>query len=91
MPTTTAQKQITGEPKVLARYDCDEGARQLVAQRVRGVVALSDVPAGEEGRVRLVERRLESLAELDALVADYLEKAAALGRCPMASADWWNN
>ena len=28
---TTAEKQITGEPNVRARYDCDEGTRQLVA------------------------------------------------------------
>ena len=89
MATTTAQKQITGEPNARARYDCDEGTRQLVAQRIKGVVALSDVPVGDEGRVHLVERRLESLAELDALVADYLDKAQELGRCPLGPGGFW--
>ncbi len=88
MTTTTAQQQA-GEPKLLARYACDEGTRQLVAQRIKGVVALSDVPAGDSGRVHLVERRLESLAELDALVADYLEKAEELGRCPLGPGAFW--
>ena len=88
MTTTTAQHQA-GEPKVLARYECDEGTRQLVGQRINGVVALSDVPAGEQGRVHLVERRLESLAELDALVADYLDKAQELGRCPLGPGGFW--
>ncbi len=91
MTTTTAQQQKTGEPKVLARYECDEGTRQLVGQRIKGVVALSDVPAGDSGRVHLVERRLESLAELDALVADYLEKAHELGRCPLGPRAFWGD
>jgi len=45
-------------------------------------VRLSDVPAGR-GRRYLVERELTRKAELDALVADYLAEAAALGDCPM--------
>ncbi len=89
MSAATTAKQPTGQPKVLASYDCDEGARQLVAQRVKGVVALSDIPTGDEGRVHLVERRLGSLAELEAVVADYTAKAAQLRRCPMARC-WFN-
>ncbi len=54
-----------------------------MAQRVNGRVALSDVPAGDEGRVHLVEREHQSLAELEAIVADYLELAHRIGRCPM--------
>ena len=88
---TTAEKQITGEPKVLASYDCDEGTRQLVAQRIKGQVALSDTPTGDEGRVYLVERHVGALAELDALVADYIAKAAELRQCPMASGAWWGD
>ncbi len=42
----------------------------------------------EPGQVRL-KRRLGSLAELEALVADYTAKAAQLGRCPMARC-WFN-
>jgi len=79
MSTTTQ----AGEQKVLASYETDEGERQLVAQRVQGTVALSDIPTADHGRVHLVERQLGSLAELEALVADYLQTARRTGRCPM--------
>jgi hypothetical protein len=59
-------KSSAGERKVLARYKADEGERQLVAQHINGRVALSDVPAGEQGRVHLIERHLGALDELDA-------------------------
>ena len=36
-----------GEPQVLATYECDEGTRQLVGQRINGSVAVSDVPVGD--------------------------------------------
>ena len=78
MSTTTQ----AGEQKVLASYETDEGERQLVAQRVQGTVALSDIPT-DHGRVHLIERQLSSLAELEALVADYLEQARKARRCPM--------
>jgi len=82
MSATTAN-QPTGEQRVLASYETDEGTRQLVAQRVNGTVALSDIPTADHGRVHLVERQLSSLAELEALVADYLEQARKARRCPM--------
>jgi hypothetical protein len=72
---------------VLANYQAVRGGRRLVAQRVDGRVALSDVPATGDGRVYLVERHVGSVAELDAVVADYCQLATALGRPPMA-ADW---
>jgi hypothetical protein len=75
----------SGEPTVLASYDCDEGTRQLVGQRIDGRVALSDVPASDQGRVYLIERHLPSRAELDGLVADYLALAAQLDRPPLRS------
>ena len=78
-----------GERKILARYQADEGERQLVAQRVNGRVALTDIPTAEQGRVHLVERHLGALDELDALVEDYLAKAAECGQCPMAPGAWW--
>ena len=87
---STAQS-TAGERKVLARYEADEGERQLVAQRINGHVALTDVPTGQQGRVHLVERHLGALAELDALVEDYLAKAAECGRCPMAPGAWWGD
>ncbi|MBA3262722.1 MAG: hypothetical protein H0T69_09705 [Thermoleophilaceae bacterium] len=77
----------TGEARVLGSYNCDEGPRQLVAQRIRGKVAVSDVPAGDEGRVYLVARHVPAMAELHGLVADYLALAAELGRPPLQR-DW---
>ena len=88
MATTTAPQKPAGEPQVLATYDSDEGTRQLVAQRIKGFVALSDVPT-DDGRVYLVERHVGALAELNALVEDYLAKAAECGRCPLAPGGWW--
>ena len=82
-------KSTAGERKVLARYEADEGTRQLVAQRINGRVAVSDVPAGDEGRVHLVVRHVGALDELDALVEDYLAKAPECGRCPMGPGAWW--
>jgi hypothetical protein len=49
---------------VLATYDCDEGTRQLVAQRINGKVALRDVPSGDEGKVYLIERHVPSKADI---------------------------
>jgi hypothetical protein len=53
---TATARPATGEPTVLATYECDEGTRQLVGQRIDGRVALSDVPAGDQGKVYLIER-----------------------------------
>jgi hypothetical protein len=61
-----------GERVELARYQLRTGERVLYGQRIDGAVAVVDVPAGDHGRVYLVERHLESKAALDALVADYL-------------------
>jgi hypothetical protein len=83
----TAAGPATGQPKVLATYESDDGTRQLVGQRIYGRVALSDVPAGDAGKVYLVERHLASKAELDGLVAAYLALANRMGRAPMQR-DW---
>ena len=50
-------------------------------------VALSDIPAGDAGKVYLVERHVASTAELDGLVADYLALASELQRPPLRE-DW---
>ena len=82
MATQTAQT-TTGRRRSLARYRADVGERQLVGQRVDGVVRISDVPAEGSGRSYLVEPEITSMAELEALVADYTAKAAKLGYVPM--------
>jgi hypothetical protein len=46
-----AARQATGQPKILATYESDVGTGQLVGQRIDGRVALSDVPAGDAGKV----------------------------------------
>jgi hypothetical protein len=86
MPTT-ASMPARGRPKILATYQCDEGIRRLVGQRIDGRVALSDIPAGDHGKVYLVERHVPSQRELDGLVADYIALAAQLGRPPLRG-DW---
>ena len=66
--------EAAGRPVTLARYACDVGERVLVGQRVDGVVQLRDEPGDRDGRAFLVEPRLESMAELEAIVADYVQK-----------------
>jgi hypothetical protein len=87
MNATRAARPATGEQKVLATYECDEGTRQLVGQRIDGRVALSDIPAGDHGNVYLIERHVPCKRELDGLVADYLALAVQLGRPPLRG-DW---
>ena len=77
----TATKPQTGAPQLLAEYDCDEGKRQLIGQRVDGKVRITDRRPG--GRSYLVDEGFSSMAELEAVVADYLEKARRLGYAPM--------
>jgi hypothetical protein len=85
MTTTTAQPTTnqTGEPVELARYQADVGERILIGQRVDGRARVTDEPAAGNGRRYLIEAYLESKDALDALIADYLEKARRLGYVPM--------
>ena len=85
---TCQRDDRTGRPVVIARYDCDVGERVLVGQRVDGVVQLRDEPGDRDGRALLVEPRLESMAELEAIVADYVTTAKRLGFIPMVSLGW---
>ncbi|MFP5379958.1 MAG: hypothetical protein ACLGHP_09465 [Vicinamibacteria bacterium] len=73
----------------LARYAVSAGERVVYGQRVLGVVRLVDEPAAGDGRRYVIERQLTVMAELDAIIADYLEQAAtwdvipAAGSCPL--------
>jgi hypothetical protein len=78
MATNTAE-QTTGRPQRLASYTADVGERILVGQRVDGLVRVNDVPADGRGRCYLVEPEVGSMAEIEALVADYTQKAQKLG------------
>jgi hypothetical protein len=69
-----------GTPHELARYQLADGStRALIAQRINGRVAISDLPTTDEGRVYLVERHVASQAEMDALVAAYIEDSTRRG------------
>ena len=83
MATETATNARTGRPTRLASYTADVGERALVGQRVDGVVRISDVPGTGTGRSYLVEPKIDSMGELEALVTDYLAKAKKLGYVPM--------
>ena len=76
----TATKPATGAPHLLAEYDCDEGRRQLIGQRVDGAVRITDRRPG--GRSYLVADEIASMAELEGLVQHYLEHAEKLGYAP---------
>ncbi len=69
-----------GTPHQLATYELPDGStRALIAQRINGRVAISDVPTGDEGRVYLVERHIESRDAMRALAAAYIEDSQRRG------------
>ena len=70
-----------GRQRELARYQLAEGTRAVVAQRIDGRVAISDVPVDHADRVYLIERHVHSQAELAGLVAAYVEHSQQAG-CP---------
>jgi hypothetical protein len=74
----------TNERVELGRYTTSAGERLVCGQRVLGVVRLVDVPADEQGRRYVIERELTSMAELEAIVADYLQQAAIWDAIPAA-------
>jgi hypothetical protein len=82
--TPAAKRGATNEKVELACYTTGAGERVIYGQRVCGVVRLVDVPADERGRRYLIERELTSMAELEAVVADYLQQAAAWDMIPAA-------
>ena len=82
MTATTQAPNPANTPMVLATYDCDEGTRQLVGERVDGVPRITDRPTGQ-GRSYLVEDNITTMAELQALLDDYQAKAKRLGYAPM--------
>ena len=82
--TATQQTASSGERVELGRYRTDAGERLIYGQRLLGVVRLVDAPAAGRGRRYVIERGLSRMAELEAIVADYLEQAAAWHTIPAA-------
>jgi hypothetical protein len=78
-----------GERVELARYTVKHGGeRILFGQRVNGRVRVTDRPAGPvdpQNRALLVDNELQSHAELDALITDYLARARTLQFIPAAA------
>jgi hypothetical protein len=76
----------TNPPKKLGRYTTSEdGERIICGQRINEVVRLTDVPAHGRGRRFVIERGLTCMAELEAIVSDYLFQAAELDAIPAGS------
>jgi hypothetical protein len=84
-PAPKRTAPVVGKRTELARYTVAEGERIVYGQRVDGVVRVTDRPATPGGRCYLVERGLQTKAELDALVTDYLAEAARMHAPPLAS------
>ena len=82
--TPTGRGGKTNEPVELARYSVTDDERVILAQRILGVVRLVDAPAVESGRRYVIERELTSMAELEAIVADYLDQADRWNAIPAA-------
>jgi hypothetical protein len=76
--------RATNERVELARYTISTGERVIYGQRVLGVVRLVDHPADGHGRRYIVERELTVMAELEAIVADYLQQASTWDAIPAA-------
>jgi hypothetical protein len=73
--TTVAETRRAGQTNErveLARYTVSAGERVIHGQRILGVVWLSDNPAFGAGRHYVIERELTTMAELEAIVTDYL-------------------
>jgi hypothetical protein len=74
------QSSTAGQAHELARYQLPDGStRALIAQRINGRVAITDLPAGDSGRVYLVERHIESRAAMDGLIRAYVEDSTRRG------------
>ncbi len=85
-PTVTETRRAgqTNERVELARYTVSAGERVIHGKRVLGVVRLVDDPASGDGRHYVIERELTSMAELEAIGADYLQQAASWDAIPAA-------
>ncbi len=84
IPQPTSRSGATNERVELGRYTIPAGERVIYGQRVLGVVRLVDVPGDGHGRRYVFERDLTLMAELEAIVEDYLDQAARWDVIPAA-------
>lgn len=84
MTTVAASRTSTGDRVELARYTITAGEHVIYGQRIDGVVRLVDIPANEADRRYVIERELTVMAELQAIVDDYLDEAARWDTVPAA-------
>ncbi len=83
--THCAATPTVNERVELGRYTItSDGERVIYGHRILGVVRLVDAPADDSGRRYVIERELTVMAELEAIVADYLQQAAAWDVIPAA-------
>jgi hypothetical protein len=82
--TETRRAGQTNERVELARYTVSAGERVIHGQRILGVVRLADNPVSGEGRHYVIERELVAMAELEAIVTDYLQQAQTWDAIPAA-------
>ena len=83
--THPARGGATNERVEFGRYrTTGDGERVIYGQRVLGVVRLVDAPADGTGRRYVIERELTVMAELEAIVADYLQQATEWDTIPAA-------
>lgn len=74
----------TNQRVELARYSISGTERVIYGQRILGVVRLVDEPAEGDGRRYIIERGLTAMAELEAVVADYLGQSRTWQVIPAA-------
>jgi hypothetical protein len=82
--TETRRAGRANERVELAPYTVGAGERVIHGRRILGVVRLVDNPASSKGRRFVIERELVTMAELEAIVTDYLQQADTWDAIPAA-------
>ncbi|HEX2071182.1 MAG TPA: hypothetical protein VHF90_05990 [Thermoleophilaceae bacterium] len=84
----TTTQQPNGQCQAITEYE--DGARIIVAARTADGTHLSDIASDGTGGM-VIEPQLDTQAEVDAVVADYIAKAAQIGCVPMLPGCRWTD
>ena len=88
MSQTASGTRPRGKPKVLATYECDEGTRQLVGERVKRHCRAERHTRRRPGQgLPRSSAGCLCMAELDGLIDDYLALAAQPRPAALCAAD----